>query len=144
MMEKFRKKIEWRLKFYTTICLCSLALYFGLMHLTKGASDFAQGLTMGVLCGTELVAVYNLVRMFIAVRNEEKLKEMYIQETDERNAAIRKETSQKGSAISMMGTAMAAIVVGFFDETICITLVAVLLFSALVNIIINVYYSRKM
>lgn len=143
-MEDFRKKVEWRFKLDTMVCLCSLALYFMLKFLTKGASDFAQGISMGVFIGMELVAVYNLARTFTALRNEEKLKEMYINETDERNIAIQKETSQKGSIISTVGTAIAAIAAGFFDEKICFSLSAVLLFSALVTIIVNAYYKRKM
>ena len=143
-MEEFRKKVETRLRVYTIICCGSLGLYFTLRFLTKGASDFAQGLTMGVLCGMEFVAVFNLVRMLAATRNEEKLREMYINETDERNCAIQKATSQKSAAISMVGTAVAAIVAGFFDAKICMTLVAVLLVSALITVIVNAYYNKKM
>lgn len=143
-MEKFRKKVEKRLKIDAMICTCSLALYFALIFLTKGASDFAQGVSMGVFIGMEFVAVYNLARTYAALHNEEKLKEMYIKETDERNIAIQKETSQKGSTISMLGIAMAAIAAGFFDKKICFTLVAALLFSALVTIIVNAYYNKKM
>lgn len=143
-MENFRKKVEWRFKLDTIVCLCSLALYFILNFLTKNAGDFAQGLSLGVFVGMELVAVYNLAKTFAALHNEEKLKEMYIKETDERNVAIRKETSQKSSAISMIGTAMAAIVAGFFDEKICLSLVGVLFFSALVTVFTNAYYKRKM
>lgn len=143
-MEEFRKKVEKRLRFYTAVCLCSLAVYSALNFFTKGASDFAQGLTIGIFCGMEVVAVYNLARMFAAVQNKDKLKEMYINETDKRNIAIQKETSQKGSLISMLGTAAAAIVSGFFDEKVCITLAAAILFSALVNIIVNAYYNKKM
>lgn len=143
-MENFRKKVERRYKLNTTVCLCSFALYFMLNFLTKGASDFAQGISIGVFIGVELVAVYNLAKTFTALHNEEKLKEMYINETDERNIAIQKEVSQKSSTISMVGTAMAAIAAGFFNEKICLSLVAVLLFSALVTIIVNAYYNRKM
>lgn len=143
-MEDFRKKVERHFKLDTMVCLCSLALYFMLKFLTKGASDFAQGISSGVFVGMETVAVYSLLRTFTALRNEDKLKEMYINETDERNIAIQKETSQKGSTISMVGTAIAAIATGFFDEKICFTLVAVLLFSALVTISVNAYYNRKM
>lgn len=143
-MEDFRKKVERHFKFDTMFCLCSLALYFMLKFLTKGASDFAQGISMGVFVGMELFVVCHLARTFTALRNEEKLKEMYINETDERNIAIQKETSQKGSVISMVGTSMAAIVAGFFDKKICFSLVAVLIFSALVTILVNVYYKRRM
>ena len=143
-MENFRKKVERRFKLDTLVCLCSLALYFMLVFLTNGASDIAQAVSMGVFVGMESFAVYSLTRTFAALRNEKKLKEMYINETDERNIAINKETSQKSSAISMMGTAMAAVAAGFFDEKICFSLVAVLLFSALATVIVNVYYKRKM
>lgn len=143
-MDNFRKKVEWRFKLYTTLCLCGLALYFMLTFLTKNASDFAQGISIGVFVGMEVVAIYNLARTYAALHNEEKLKEMYIKETDERNIAIQKETSQKGLTISTMGTSIAAIVAGFFDEKICFSLVAVLLFSALMTIIVNAYYNRKM
>lgn len=143
-MEEFRKKIERRFKLDRMLCLCNLAIYFMIKFLTKGASDFAQGISMGVFVVMELFAAYSLSRTFTALRNEEKLKEMYINETDERNIAIQRETSQKGATISMVGTAIAAIVAGFFDEKICFTLVAVLLFSALVTIILNAYYDRKM
>lgn len=143
-MENFRKKVERRFKIDTAVCLCSFALYFMLVFLTKGASDLAQGVSMGIFAGLELVAVYNFARTLAALRNEEKLKEMYIDETDERNIAINKETSQTSSAVSMMGTAMAAVAAGFFDEKICFSLGAVLIFSALVTIIVNAYYKRKM
>lgn len=143
-MEDYRKKVERRFKLDTMVCLCSLALYFMLKFLTKGASDFAQGISMGVFVGMELFVVFHLARTFTALRNEEKLKEMYINETDERNIAIQKETSQKGSAISMVGTSMAAIAAGFLDKKICFSLVAVLIFSALITILVNVYYKKRM
>ena len=143
-MEEFREKVKNRFKIYNLICISGLALYFVLNRLTKGAGDFAQGLTMGVFCGSELVAVYNLARSLAALRNEEKLKEMYIQETDERNAAIQKETSQKSSAISIFITAMAALAAGFFDEKICLVLASVLLVNALIYISVNMYFRQKM
>lgn len=143
-MEDFRKKVEKRFKLYATVCINSLALYFALIFLTKGASDFAQGISMGVFIGMEFVAVYNLAASYTALHNDKKLKTMYINETDERNIAIAKETSQKGSIISMVGTAMATIAAGFFDKKICFTLCVVFLFNTLVTLIVNLYYKRKM
>lgn len=143
-MEGFRKKVEKRLQVYTMLCCGSLVLYIALKFLTRGISDFAQGLTMGVLVGLETVAVFHLVRLFAAVHNEDKLRNMYINETDERNLTIQKETSRKSSAICFVGMAIAAIVAGFFDEKICITLVSVSVLSALINIVISAYYNKKM
>ena len=69
-MEKFRKKVEKRLHVDITVCLCSLALYFALLFVTKGASDFAQNISMGVFIGMELVTVYNLAAAYTALHNE--------------------------------------------------------------------------
>lgn len=143
-MEEFRKKVEGRLRFYSVFCACSFAFYLGLQFLTEGASEFAQGLTSGLWCGLECVAICNLVRLYATMRNEEKLREMYIKETDERNAAIGKETSQTGGMISSAGIALAAITAGFFSKTVCITLTCALIFTALVMIGVRAYYNKKM
>lgn len=99
---------------------------------------------MGVFVGIELVSVYMLVSSYTALNNKEKLKEMYINETDERNMAIAKETSQKSALISMIGTALATIVAGFFDKKICLLLCAVVFFDVLVTVLVSMYYKKKM
>lgn len=143
-MEEYRKKVEMRLRIYTVICCCSVAMYMALRFFTKSADFFAQQLTMGVFVGMLVVAVFNLMKYFTALHNEKRLKEMYIRETDERNIAIQKETSQKGSAITLFCSGLGAIVAGFFDEKVCITIVAVTLFGALVTLALNAYYNKKM
>lgn len=143
-MEEYRKKVELRLRICTMICGCSGVIYMAFNFFTKGAGDFAKGLTSGVFVGMMVVAIFNLTKYGIALKNEEELKKMYIRETDERNIAIQKETSQKGSAITLFCSGLGAIVAGFFDEKVCITIVAVTLFGALVNLALNVYYNKKM
>ena len=143
-MEEFKKKIRRRQLIFNMICLSSLAVYFGLQFLTKDVSDFARGLTMGVWCGVEFVAMFNSIRLLIILKNEEKLKELYIQEHDERNIAIQKETSQKGFFITMMAMAIAAIVAGFFNVTVCTTLFFTMTGSAIIVIAVNLYYRNKM
>jgi len=143
-MNEFEKKLKRRLNVSTFICLFSVILYLLLNFLTKTASDFAQGISMGVFVGIELVSVYMLVSSYTALNNKEKLKEMYINETDERNMAIAKETSQKSALISMIGTALATIVAGFFDKKICLLLCAVVFFDVLVTVLVSMYYKKKM
>lgn len=143
-MEEFRKKVEKRLRIDTMFCGSAMAMYLALMFLTKGASDFAQGISLGVFCGLEIVAVYHLAKTFSVLHNEDKLKEMYIAETDERNIAIAKETSQKSSVISMTLTSAAAVAAGFFDVKVCLTLVASLLVESIIMIGVNIYCKKNM
>lgn len=143
-MEEFRKKVRKRSIIYSVLCCFSLIIYLVLKFLTKDTSDFSQGLAMGVWIGLEIVAVVNVTRMSAALKDEKKLKEMYIRETDERNLEIQRLTAQKSYTISTTGIAVAAIVAGFFDFRICIALCFSLLFSSLVTLIVNAYYNKKM
>ena len=128
----------------TMICCSGLGIYFGISALTQGASDFARGLTAGVLCGLEVTAVFNLVRLFMISHDDEKLKQLYITETDERNISIEKESAKKSQLIIMFGIAVADIVFGYFDETVAKVLSTVLMLSAVVTIAVRKYYDTKM
>ncbi len=143
-MEDFKKKVEKRALISSILCSSSLAVYFALRFLTKNASDFGQGLAMGVWIGMEFVAVVNTVRLFATLKSEKALKELYIKENDERNKAIERETSQKSMLISSVGIAAGAIVSGFFDVKVCAVLCAVLAFIALVITCMRAYYNKTM
>ncbi|MBP3797723.1 MAG: hypothetical protein J6I46_08130 [Ruminococcus sp.] len=143
-MEEFRKKVHKRVVIDSLICGNAILLYMALLFFTKGASEFGKGISIGLFCGFEIVAVYTLAKNFTALYNDDRLKEMYINENDERNLAIAKETSQKSSLITVILTALAAVAAGFFDVKICLTLVAALLLSAVVNIIVNIYFNKRM
>ncbi|HCJ40838.1 hypothetical protein [uncultured Ruminococcus sp.] len=143
-MEEFRKKVHKRVVIDSLICGNAILLYMALLFFTKGASEFGKGISIGLFCGFEIVAVYTLAKNFTALHNDDRLKEMYINENDERNLAIAKETSQKSSLITVILTALAAVAAGFFDVKICLTLVAALLLSAVVNIIVNIYFNKRM
>ncbi|MCR4646776.1 MAG: hypothetical protein K5695_15435 [Oscillospiraceae bacterium] len=143
-MEEFKKKLKTQQLISSMICTSSLAIYFLLRFLTKDVSDFAQGLTTGFWVAIEVLALVNTVRLLVTLRNEEEIKKLYIQEKDERNIAIQKETSQKSSVINVIVLGLAVLVAGFFDIKVSVTLFAVLSVSALITIAVNLYYRNKM
>ena len=143
-MEEFKKKLKTQQLLSTMVLTSSLAVYFLLRFLTKDVSDFAQGLTTGFWIAIEVLALVNTVRLLVTLRNEEEIKKLYIQEKDERNIAIQKETSQKSSVINVIVLGLAVLVAGFFDIKVSVTLFAVLRVSALITIAVNLYYRKKM
>ena len=143
-MEEFKKKLKTQQLLSTMVLTSSLAVYFLLRFLTKDVSDFAQGLTTGFWIAIEVLALVNTVRLLVTLRNEEEIKKLYIQEKDERNIAIQKETSQKSSVINVIVLGLAVLVAGFFDIKVSVTLFAVLSVSALITIAVNLYYRKKM
>ena len=143
-MEAFKKKLKTQQLLSTMVLTSSLAVYFLLRFLTKDVSDFAQGLTTGFWIAIEVLALVNTVRLLVTLRNEEEIKKLYIQEKDERNIAIQKETSQKSAVINVIVLGLAVLVAGFFDIKVSVTLFVVLSVSALITIAVNLYYRKKM
>ena len=143
-MEAFRKKIENKLKLCIFICLFYPAAMFMAKHFFNGASDFSQGMILGVCIGGMVVAVFYAARNYAALQDEEKLKKLYIELTDERNNEISKETMKTASTVCMVVISLAVIISGFINETVSITLAADIFVSAIITVIVNAYYKKKM
>lgn len=142
-MEDFKKKLTKKHKLMAVFCCTALIIYFGLMRFLK-VDNFASGLVSGMSISITIVAIFNLARIHNALHNEEKLKEMYIRETDERNISIGKETAKTSTLISLMVTALAVIIFGFFNPVISMTLGISIMANAVITIAIQSYYNRKM
>ena len=99
---------------------------------------------MGIFVGMEVAAVYYAVRLTVLLSSEEKLKEEYIKENDERNAAIQKETARTASVISLMLAALASVAAGFFQPVVSMTLAADILAGAIITVLVQAYYNKKM
>lgn len=143
-MEDFKKKLTQKYRLIAGFCCCAVCIYFGLMRFTTTANDFAQGLLNGMFSGIMIVSIFNLARIHRALHNEEKLKQMYINETDERNIAISKETMKTSSVVSLMATALAVIISGFFNPVISMTLGISIMADAVITIAVQCYYNKKM
>lgn len=143
-MEDFKKKLTRKYRLIAGFCCSAMLIYLGLTHLVNGADDFAVGLVSGMFSGIMIVSIFNLARIHTALHNEEKLKEMYIQQTDERNIVISKETMKTSSVVSLMATAFAAIVFGFFNPVISMTLGISIMADAVITIAVQFYYKKKM
>ncbi len=143
-INEFRKKVATRQKLYISMCLVLPITYFAMRTLAGGASDYMQGIITGVCSGMMVAAVFFAVRMTMLLRNEEKLREQFIKETDERNCAISKATMQTSSLITLFLTALAVIISGFLSKTVSMTLAADLIIGALISAVVHAYYNKKM
>jgi hypothetical protein len=145
-MEAFRKTILHRLWAGRIFVVLILALTI-VRRFTNYESLLPENIlafSIGLAISAEIVGIFTWSKYTQALRDEEKLKELYIFETDERNVMIRVKTG--GTAINMIMGALvcAALIAGIFNETVFFTLVATLFFIALVKGILKVYYNRKL
>ena len=143
-MEDFRKKLTQKSRLITGFCCFALPIYIVLIHSAEIAEEFIVGLVTGMFTGIMLVSVFNLIKIQTALNSEEKLREMYIRQTDERNIAIGKETMKTSNFISIMVTALAVIVSGFFNPVISITLAISLIADYVITFVVRTYYNKKM
>ena len=143
-MEKFRKNLKIKTIAAIVICLLAPTILITLQIITKRDVDTFGSTIYGAFGGILSVAIFNLVRMLSALSNEEKLKKMYIAETDERNILIGKQTCTSSLFISLMGIAFAALIASYFNITVCLTLAAAVLFISLVLLCVRIYYNKTM
>lgn len=144
-MDSFRNTLKKRLKVaaaYNAMVLIIIGAGYaiGREHVEQSlAIAFATGLFVGV----QFVMIYHMTRIRAALKDEIKLKELYIAENDERNKFIESQIGGTGVNVIVCGLALGTIVAGFFNEIVFFTVLAALLFAVLVKGVLKVYYNKK-
>ena len=119
-LEVYRKKVQRRL-----VWMRLLAVTFVVVELVVSrwiAESNATNFIWGGCIGGGLTALVVLFQQSKALKDDEKLRKMYIEEHDERKQAIRAKAGQPMVIYLSLGLAMTAAVVFFFNETVAITL----------------------
>ena len=143
-MENYKKRIKHRIaltSIYAAVVLILLAT--GIIHAFGGIASHAIGYTTGFCVGIEFVALYLTCRYGAALRNEDKLKALYIAENDERQKHIRTQMGSTSSIIVLAGLALGSVAAAFFNQTVFFTLLGATLFASMVKVILKFYYSHK-
>ena len=129
-------------------CALGFAAEAGLIHLTPVAGDshwqslwrgFISGASFGILA----LMLFGLVRNCLALKDEKKLKKLYIRENDER--AIQVWTCARAAALQaflILGLVV-GIVCGYFCVAVSLSVLACVLVSSLLGVAFKLYYSRK-
>lgn len=127
---------------FISVCVLVINYFFGGI-VGDHVPDFIHGFQLGLFTGLELLMVFYVVKLIRAQKNDDRLRKMYISEHDERSASIRLHTFATSGVVSLVLIAFAAIVAGFFDEKICLTLIVVLIVEAYIKLPFKIYYSKK-
>lgn len=148
----------WRIKIWNNIAIGSIVLaafsFFavaneaGLIHMMPATDDSRwasmwNGFIFGAACGILGLMIVGLVKNIRALKDEKKLKKLYIQENDERQIQIW--TSARASAMQaflILGL-VAVIVAGYFHMTVNITILACVVAQSLLGIGFKLFYTTK-
>jgi hypothetical protein len=153
-MEKFKNVLKRRITFMgvfngLAIAFIVLTAYISSMksHNAKGVDDFMHGMIngfqMGVFVGVQMLVVIYIMKYRKALKSEDELKKLYIKENDEREKVIRDKIGGVGLNFSLAVIATATVVSGFFNQTVFITLLAVLLVTVTIKAALKLYYKSK-
>lgn len=154
-METYREKLK--IQNVTLAVACVILAVFcvlgflgeaGIVNLTPAAGDshwqsqwrgFISGARLGILA----LLLFGLIRNLLALRDENKLKKLYIKESDERQAQICTLAMSAAMRASLVLGLVAVIVAGYFSVTVSLTLLASLFAVSLVTIGFKLYFMRK-
>lgn len=141
-MEKFKKKLKKRIVFGSVYCglipLLAIALHFCV------GETLSSGFTLGFACGIAAVSLVFVIQSARALCSDEKLRKMYIAETDERNQYIKNRCAASSVCIILAAVSLATLTASYFDRTIFFTLLAVTYCTVFIIGCCKLYYHRKL
>ena len=101
------------------------------------------GYCTGASCGIFAVMTVLLIRNSRALKNEEKLKKLYVKEHDERNIQIQVLARNTAMQILLLVGLAATVIAGYFSATVSVTILACTFFSSGLSLFLVGYYSKK-
>lgn len=150
-MDKMKQEVKEKLKYWERISALFAILvsvnfwnYSGSINGGDHFTDFFRGFQLGIAMVFLVCAIFHIVRFRKMIRDEEALRAYYIKEHDERNMAIWNKSG--GTVLYTCGVLIigAAVVAGYFDPVVFITLLVCGLFLLLVKRGLCFYYCKTM
>lgn len=149
-MENFRNVLKRRLALMIGFCVLSMA-FVGLIGVSshmiavgsENLTDFIFGFQVGIFITLQTMLLIPIAKYGIALKNESKLKKLYVEENDERRKLIQDKIGGVGFNFTLGTIATTTVVAGFFYQIVFATLLGVLIFMALLKGFLKMYYRNK-
>ena len=84
-----------------------------------------------------------LIRNIMALRDEKKLKKLYVETNDERQIQIWTAARSSAMQIFLIVGVVASILAGYFSVIVSITILACLFTQSMIGLGCSLYYSKK-
>ena len=156
-MELFREKLKVQ-NLAIAMCCFILAIFSflaaagqaGIIGFMQPATDNShwqsmwRGIVTGMSTGIMIVMIAFLIRNILALKDEKKLKKLYVETNDEREIQIWTAARSTAMQIFLMVGVVAAIVAGYFSMTISITIIACMFLQSITGFFCMLYYRIKL
>jgi len=87
--------------------------------------------------------IFGLVRGIRALKDEKKLKRLYIEANDERQIQIRTSARATSMQVTLLVGLVAGMIISYISMAIGITILAVETIHAFAGLVFKIYYSKK-
>lgn len=147
-MEHYKEKLKLQI-LITAIGCVILAVFAVVTYDSEAGVTFGSGLTnwrgfsSGAACGSLAVMLAVLVRSILALKDEKKLKKLYVEDQDERNDQIFRFSRAAAMQAFLILGIVAGIVAGYFNVAVGITIVGCVVFAAVLCLVFKLYYRHK-
>lgn len=144
-MEKFRKKLKRDIIFGEIFCGIYVLLIIALRFLIpETPQSLGTDYTTGFFGGICAVILASIIANSAALKNEEKLKKLYIKETDERTRAVEASAGRAAVKIILAGLSVAMLAAANINKVVFFWLCGAVMFTAVVMLITKAYYNKKL
>jgi len=154
-MKHYREKLK-KQNIVLSVCIVILALCAvlpyaaeaGLISLAPIPMDshwqslwrgFVSGGSSGILGLMEFVLIRNL----LAIKDNQKLKKLYVKTHDERTIQLFHNARSTAMTIFLIGGLIAVMVTGYFNATVSITILACVMVCSSLCLWLKIYYDKK-
>lgn len=156
-MEQYKEKLRIT-NAVLSICCTVLAIFaflavgselgwFSILHPATGDSHWKStwyGYVFGASIGIFSAMLGFLIRNIRAMKNDKKLKELYVKEHDERTIRIQTLAGNTTMKCLLWMGLVATVIAGYFSIAVSTTILVCISVSSTVNLILIAYYSKKM
>lgn len=146
-MEEFRKKAKTARKIYIAVLIAAavLAMFFNVLERfdARDGQSMSKGFSDGFCAGMVVFMSLKTAEYTSALKDDEKLKKLYIRETDERTRLICEKSNSAALRTFMVVLGLSAIPASYLSETVFYTLLAALFVLMFIKVIFDFYYRRK-
>ena len=156
-MEQYKEKLKIQ-NVVMGICCLVLALFavlaigselgwFSFIKPVAGDNHWRStwyGYCTGASCGLAAVMLFGLIRNVRAMRDEKKLKKLYVQQHDERALQIQILARNTAMQILLLVGLAASVIAGYFSVTVSTTILVCTLVSSSTSLFLVGYYNKKL
>lgn len=108
-------------------------------HWQSGWRGFISGASISIL----VLLLFGLIQNLRALKDEKKLKKLYIKEGDERQAQIHTKALCAAMRATLLLGLVAVVVAGYFSMTAGLTLLITVFAASLIAVAFKLYFSKK-